>query len=75
MRYVVYNNSEQMQGSFESIYNLELFMDAVRNSREERYNNYPKLSCFDYIKSIGWFMEICDEHGGNPLDKDVKNTE
>ena len=64
-----------MQGSFESIYNLELFMDAVRNSRGERYNNSHKLSCFDYIKSIGWFMEICDEHGGNPLEKDVKNTE
>ena len=75
MRYVVYNQEAQMQGSFESIYNLELFMDCVRNSRGDRYKELPKHSCFDYIKSIGWFMEICDEHGGNPLDKSVKNTE
>ena len=75
MRYVVYNQEAQMQGSFESIYNLELFMDSVRNSRVDRYKELPKHSCFDYIKSIGWFMEICDEHGGNPLDKSVKNTE
>ena len=75
MRYVVYNQEAQMQGSFESIYNLELFMDSVRNSRGDRYKELPKHSCFDYIKSIGWFMEICDEHGGNPLEKDVKNTE
>ena len=75
MRYVVYNQEAQMQGSFESIYNLELFMDSVRNSRGDRYKELPKHSCFDCIKSIGWFMEICDEHGGNPLDKSVKNTE
>ena len=75
MRYVVYNQEAQMQGSFESIYNLELFMDSVRNSRGDRFKELPKHSCFYYIKSIGWFMEICDEHGGNPLDKSVKNTE
>ena len=75
MRYVVYNQEAQMQGSFESIYNLELFMDSVRNSRGDRYKELPKHSCFDYIKSIGWLTEICDEHGGNPLDKSVKNTE
>ena len=65
MRYVVYNQEAQMQGSFESIYNLELFMDSVRNSRGDRYKELPKHSCFDYIKSIGWFMEVVDNHAQN----------
>ena len=61
MRYVVYNQEAKMQGSFESIYNLELFMDSVRNSRGDRYKELPKHSCFDYIKSIGWYLEITDD--------------
>ena len=65
MRYVVYNQEAQMQGSFESIYNLELFMDSVRNSRGDRYKELPKHSCFDYIKSIGWCMEVVDNHAQN----------
>jgi len=33
-------------------------MDDVRNRRGERYKELPKLSVFDYIKSIGYYMEI-----------------
>ena len=31
MQYQVYDNSEKLRGQFESIYDMEIFMDAVRN--------------------------------------------
>ena len=62
MQYKVYDNSEQLHGTFETISDLELYMDGVRNSRGDRYKELPKHSCFDYIKSIGWHLTIKDEH-------------
>ena len=58
MQYQVYDNSEKLRGQFESIYDMEIFMDAVRNSRDEAYPKTDRMSPFDYIKSIGWRMEI-----------------
>ncbi len=62
MQYLVYDNSEKLHGTFESITDLELYMDGVRNSRGERYKELPRFSCFDYIKSIGWFLTIKDDN-------------
>jgi len=56
--YQVYDNSEKLRGEFESIYDMEIFMDGVRNSRKESYPNTPRMSPFDYIKFIGWRMDI-----------------
>ena len=58
MLYHVYDNSDKLRGTFESIYDMEIFMDGIRNSRNESYPNTPRMSTFDYIKSIGWRMEI-----------------
>ena len=65
MLYKVYDSSEKLHGQFESVSDLELYMDGVRNSRGERYKELPRHSCFDYIKSIGWFMEVVDNHAQN----------
>ena len=58
MLYQVYDNSEKLRGQFESIYDMELFMDSVRNSRGDNYPNTDRMRPFDYIKSIGWRMDI-----------------
>lgn len=58
MLYKVYNEEYEVVGEFVSIYDMEHFMDDVRNSRGERYKELPRLSVFDYIKSIGYYMEI-----------------
>ena len=65
MQYKVYDSDDQLHGTFETISDLELYMDAVRNSRGDRYKELPKHSAFDYIKSIGWFMEVVDNHAHN----------
>ena len=65
MLYKVYDSSDKLHGQFESISDLELYMDGVRNSRGDRYKELPKHSAFDYIKSIGWFMEVVDTHAQN----------
>ncbi len=62
MQYKVYDNSDQLHGTFETISDLELYMDGVRNSRGDRYKELPKYSCFDYIKSIGWFWDVVDNN-------------
>ena len=62
MLYKVYDSSDKLHGQFESISDLELYMDGVRNSRGERYKELPRHSCFDYIKSIGWFWEVVDNN-------------
>ena len=62
MQYKVYDNSEQLHGTFETISDLELYMDGVRNSRGDRYKELPRHSCFDYIKSIGWYLTIKDDN-------------
>ena len=60
MQYKVYDNEDKLHGTFESVTDLELYMDGVRNSRGDRYKELPRFSCFDYIKSIGWHMTIKD---------------
>ena len=60
MQYKVYDSEDKLHGTFESVLDLELYMDAVRNSRGDRYKELPRFSCFDYIKSIGWHMTIKD---------------
>ena len=65
MIYKVYDNDEQLHGQFLTVTDLELYMDGVRNSRGDRYKDLPRFSCFDYIKSIGWFMEVVDNHAQN----------
>ena len=61
MIYKVYDNDEQLHGQFLTVTDLELYMDGVRNSRGERYKELPRHSCFDYIKSIGWYLDIVDD--------------
>ena len=58
MQYQVYDNSDKCRGTFESIYDMEIFMDGIRNSRDEAYPKTDRMSPFDYIKSIGWRMDI-----------------
>ncbi len=60
MQYRLYNSEEVIQGTFDSLNDLELHMDNVRNRRGENRHNSPILSPLDYIKSIGWFIDIID---------------
>ena len=62
MIYKVYDNDEQLHGQFLTVTDLELYMDGVRNSKGDRYKELPRHSCFDYIKSIGWYLSIKDEN-------------
>ena len=61
MIYKVYDNDEQLHGQFLTVTDLELYMDGGRNSRGDRYKQLPRYSCFDYIKSIGWDLDIVDD--------------
>ena len=61
MIYKVYDNDEQLHGQFLTVTDLELYMDGVRNSKGDRYKELPRYSCFDYIKSIGWYLDIVDD--------------
>ena len=60
MQFIVYNNSQEIVGEFDSVYSLEVFLDGVREGRGERYPNTPRMSPFDYLKSIGWMLTIND---------------
>ena len=62
MQYLVEDEDGKLHGTFYSVTDLELYMDGVRNSRGDRYKELPILSCFDYIKSIGWFWDVVDNH-------------
>jgi len=62
MQYLIEDNEGKLHGTFESVTDLELYMDGVRNSRGDRYKELPILSCFDYIKSIGWYLTIKDQY-------------
>ena len=62
MQYLVEDEKGKLHGTFYSVTDLELYMDAIRNSRGDRYKELPKHSCFDYIKSIGWFWDVVDNH-------------
>ena len=62
MQYLIEDEHGKLHGTFTSVTDLELYMDGVRNSRGDRYKDLPRFSCFDYIKSIGWYLTIKDEH-------------
>ena len=51
-----------MVGEFDSIYDLELFVDGVREGRGESYPVTERMSPFDYLKTIRWFMTIDDKN-------------
>ena len=62
MLYTIYDDKQVLRGTFESIYDLERFIDALRIDRNEQFPNTPRSSPFDYVKSIGWYWEIADNH-------------
>ncbi len=62
MQYLIEDEHGKLHGTFTSVTDLELYMDGVRNSRGDRYKELHRYSCFDYIKSIGWYLTIKDEH-------------
>ncbi|AFD02686.1 hypothetical protein Syn7803C97_68 [Synechococcus phage S-MbCM6] len=61
MRYIIFNEEKQKVGEFTSIYDLELYLDGVREGRGESYPITERMSPFDYLKSIRWFMTIDDQ--------------
>ena len=61
MKYIIFNEEKQMVGEFDSIYDLEIFVDGVREGRGESYPITPRMSPFDYLKQIRWFMTIDDQ--------------
>ena len=61
MKYIIFNEEKQMVGEFDSIYDLELFVDGVREGRGESYPVTERMSPFDYLKTIRWFMTIDDQ--------------
>ena len=58
---IIFNEDKEKVGEFESIYDLELFVDGVREGRGESYPVTPRMSPFDYLKTIRWFMTIDDK--------------
>lgn len=61
MRYIIFNEEKQKVGEFASIYELESFVDSVREGRGECYPITDRMSPFDYLKQIRWFMTIDDQ--------------
>jgi len=61
MKYIIFNEEKQKVGEFASIYDLELYLDGVREGRGESYPITERMSPFDYLKSIRWFMTIDDQ--------------
>ena len=62
MSFKLFDSENKLRGEFSSIYDLELFVDGVRNSRGENYPQTPRMSPFDYLKTIRWFMTIDDKN-------------
>jgi len=60
MHYLIYDDSDNLRGTFNSIYDLERYIDGIRNSMGDSYPNTPRTSTFDYIKHIKWYMEVVD---------------
>ena len=58
MKYIIFDECNEFQGEFLSIKDLEVFVDRVREGRGESYPVTPRMSPFDYLKSIRWFMTI-----------------
>jgi hypothetical protein len=60
MVYNIYDDSDNLRGTFSSIYDLERYIDGIRNSMGHAYPKTPRCSTFDYIKHIKWYMEVVD---------------
>jgi len=60
MQYLIYDDSDNLRGTFNSIYDLERYIDGIRNDLGDAYPNTPRSSTFDYIKHIKWYMEVVD---------------
>jgi len=60
MHYLINNDSQETVGTFKSVYDLEVFLDGVREGRGERYPTTERMSPFDYLKHIGWSMTIVE---------------
>jgi len=56
--FILYNEDNTEDCSFTSINALETYVDSLRELRGERYPKTERMSPFDYIKYIGWRMEI-----------------
>ena len=67
MQYLIYDDSEVLRGTFNSIYDLERYIDGVRNDMGDSYPNTPRSSPFDYIKSIGWQWECVDNYAASKV--------
>ena len=74
MLFEVYDEKLILRGSFDSIYDLEKFVDSVREDRGDRYPNTPRLSPFDYMKYIGWFWELKETARGEPVGEVAQET-
>ena len=62
MQYLIYDDSQSLRGTFNSIYDLERYIDGVRNDLGDAYPNTPRMSPFDYIKHIKWSWECVDNY-------------
>ncbi|MAG49049.1 hypothetical protein CMO86_05105 [Candidatus Woesearchaeota archaeon] len=62
MQFLIYDDSENLRATFQSIYDMERYIDGIRNERGDSYPNTPRMSCFDYIKSIKWSWECVDNY-------------
>ena len=58
MLFILFNEDNTKDCTFTSIYELEKYVDSLRDLRGERYPKTERMSPFDYIKFIGWRMEI-----------------
>ena len=61
MLYKVFDDELDCRGQFTSIYDLERYIDGIREGMGDQYPHTERSSCFDYIKKIGWCIEI-DDH-------------
>ena len=58
MTYSLYDTEHKLIGQFSSIYDMEHYVNNLREDRGERERDINKhLSVFDYIKSIGYFWD------------------
>ena len=62
MLYTIYDDQEILRGQFQSIYDLERSIDGIRFERGDQFPNTPRQTPFEYVKSIGWFWEVADNH-------------
>ena len=62
MLYTIYDDNEVLRGQFKSIYDLERYIDGIRFERGDQFPNTPRQTPFEYVRSIGWFWEVADNH-------------